>query len=347
MRLGVSYHGSRRLEHVERDLDRVAEAGASLVVHCVPEDDVAFRRPRVGEIVAASRARGLEVLLDPWAVLGLFGGEALSFAVAREPDIRQRLSDGRRVPAACPNHPRTGDWLARWVDAAIESGAAGILWDEPHLWLPAWDDWNDGPLDAWSCACDACRVAWAEGRHGAPGGPFPMEPTAELRAFRSRSLLGLLAEAGSRAAAAGLRSQVTGLPVGDHAIEALPWADLALLPGVDGIGTDPYWFLHGEPVRPYVGTWAARMVATARDAGRRSHLWIALFGVPPGRADELEMAVAQAASAGIDDLLCWSYPGGAVPHPGALPEDVAWRRVAAAAAEMRVADPAGATTEVR
>ncbi|MFM2106709.1 MAG: hypothetical protein RL338_1741 [Chloroflexota bacterium] len=331
MRLGVSYHGSRRLDHVERDLDAIATAGASLVVHCVPEDDVAFRPDRIGELVRATRSRGLEALLDPWAVLGLFGGEALSFAIARDPGIRQRLSDGRDVPAACPNHERTAAWLARWVEAAIRSGADGILWDEPHLWLPSWDDWNDGPLDAWSCACDACREAWAAGRHGAPGGPFPAGLTPELRAFRVRSLLALLEGGLATARAAGLRNVLTLLPVGEEAPESIPWEGAAALPGLDGIGTDPYWFLHGEPVLPYVADHAARTVAVARAHRLRSHCWVALFGVDPARAGELATAVEAAAAAGIEEVLAWSYPGGAVERPGTLPEAEAWAMVAAAA----------------
>lgn len=345
MRLGVSYHGSRRLEHVERDLDAIAAAGASVVVHCLAEDDVAFRSARIAELVRATRARGLEALVDPWAVLGLFGGEALSFAMARDPGIRQRLSDGREVPAACPNHERTAGWLARWVAAAVDAGADGILWDEPHLWLPSWDDWNEGSLDAWSCACDACRAAWADRRHGSPGGPFPTTLTPALRGFRTRSLLTLLAGGFAAARAGGLRNVLTILPVEPAAPEALPWDDVAALPGLDGLGTDPYWFLHEEPVLPYVADHATRVVATARagSGGRplRSHLWVALFGVPPGRAGELETAVAAAASAGIEELLAWSYPGGAVERPGALPEAEAWSIVARAVRETAVPAAAG------
>jgi hypothetical protein len=332
MRLGVSYHGSRRMAHVERDLDAIAAGGASVVVHCVPEDDLVFRPARIGELVAASRARGLKVLLDPWAVLGLFGGEALSFAMARDPGIRQRLSDGRDVPAACPNHFRTAAWLRRWVDAATGSGADGVLWDEPHLWIPWWDDWTESAADAWACTCEACRQAWAEGRHGAPGGAFPSTLTPELRAFRTRTLLALLDDAMGVVRGAGMRNVLTALPVEPEAPEALPWDTLAALPALDGIGTDPYWFLHEQPVDGYVGSWSSRIAALASDRGLQSHAWVALFGVPPDRADELAQAVAITAAAGIDDLFAWSWPGGAVPHDGALPEAEAWALVVAAVA---------------
>ncbi len=331
MRLGVSYHGSRRLAHVRPDLDAIAADGASVVIHCVPEDDMAFRGARIAELVSASRERGLEVLLDPWAVLGLFGGEALSFAVARDPEIRQRLSDGRRVPAACPNHPRTATWLGRWVEAAIDSGADGILWDEPHLWLPSWDDWNEGPEDAWACTCESCRQAWADGVHGASGGIFPTTLSAKLRSFRIASLLALLDEAMGRARSARLRNVLTTLPVDADAPEALPWETVAALPSLDGIGTDPYWFLHRRALRPYVPDWADRIAAVAAGGSLGSHLWVALFGVPPERAEELAEAVAIASAAGIDDLFGWSYPGAAVEHDGALPESEAWAIVASAA----------------
>lgn len=341
MRLGVSYHGSRRLDHVERDLDAIVASGASVVVHCVPEDDIAYRRTRVDQVVAASKARGLEVLLDPWAVLGLFGGEALSFAMSRDPEIRQRLSDGRLVPGACPNHRRTATWLRRWVDAAVSSGADGVLWDEPHLWIPSWDDWTESAPDAWSCTCGACRSAWAAGRHGAPGGPFPAVLAPELRAFRARTLLGLLDDAMGIVRAAGMRNVLTALPVEPEAPEAIPWESLMAMPALDGIGADPYWFLHERPVDEYVGTWSTRVSALACGAGLRSHLWVALFGVPPDRADELTEAVAIAATAGIDDLFAWSWPGGAVPHERTLPEADAWALVSAAVASSAPRAPGG------
>lgn len=328
MRFGTSYHGSRRLVHVERDFDTMVAAGASIVVLCLTEEEAAYRPGLVGPIVAAAAARGLEPWLDPWGVLGLFGGEAASWAVARDPSLRQVLSSGQAVPGACPNQPATGRFLDRWLDVALDAGAAAVLWDEPHLWIPDWDDWDTAPTGAWTCRCEACLEAWRASR----GGTMPVERTAEVQAFRVDSLLGLLAGAMERARSAGARNILTALPVASDAMEALDWERLAGLPGLDGLGTDPYWFLHDRTVAPYVGDWSRRIREACATGGLRSHIWLAAFGVEPGRAAELEQAVDLVADAGIDELLVWSFPGGSAEAPAALPETEAWARVAAATA---------------
>lgn len=330
MRLGISYHGARELAQVSRDLEGLAAMGASVVVLCVTEETLAYRFRGVADAVAAARAVGLETLVDLWGALGIFGGEAVSFAIARDPGIRQRLSDGMDVPAACPNHPRTGEWLDRWLDVVASADAHGILWDRPRLWTPGTDAWSTGGARAWSCACETCVDAWSQHRHGAPDGAMPDRLTPDLRQFRRSSLTGLLGAAFAQAHASGLANVLTVLPADDDEPNALPFEDLAALPFVSGLGTAPDWIAQGRTVRPYVRRWSGRVVQTVRPHRARSHVWISLRRIPRDASADLELAVADAAREGVDDLFVSVDPAPARGDAATLDESEALPIVAEA-----------------
>ena len=341
MRLGVGYPGSSRITHARRDLDAIAASGAGLVVVGATEED-AFERPeRLASIVTAARARGLEVLVGSWGVLGLFGGGGQSLALARDPSMRQGLSDGATVPAACPNHPETGAWLDRWIQSVVTTRPDGIAWVKPRLWVPSRDRWGTGHGAAWSCVCDRCRVAWRHGRHDAPGGEIPGRMSPEVRSFRERSLLGLLDAATAAVHQAGLRNVATVAPAGGDDPEALAWDTLAASPFIDGLGTEPTRDID-TAIADHVAFWGTRVSRTAQGRRLRTHLWIRLGRVRAARTDVLVEAVREAARAGIDDLIVRSWPDddatlAGTPHDGqaALPAMDAWRIVAEAARTTR------------
>ena len=77
-RTGVSYFGVRIPRHVRRDLEDIAARGYTAVLHTFSENDLAYYRGTMAEIVAASHELGLEVQMCPWGVGRTFGGEAES-----------------------------------------------------------------------------------------------------------------------------------------------------------------------------------------------------------------------------------------------------------------------------
>ena len=103
MSAGCSYFGVRIVRHVRRDLADLVARGYTGVLHTFSENDLAYYRGTIGEIVAASHAAGLTVQLGPWGLGRTFGGEAESRFVAFHPEECQLLDDGRRVAAACLN----------------------------------------------------------------------------------------------------------------------------------------------------------------------------------------------------------------------------------------------------
>ena len=340
VRLGVGYPGTSRLDHARRDFDAIASSGASLVVLETSEEDVLERPEHTASLVAEVREHALEVRLAPRGVLGLFAGGGTSFAIGRDPTIRQRLTDGTTVPAACPNNPATGAWLERWLLPVVALRPDAIAWVEPRLWVPARDPLNASRRDAWACACDVCMDAWAHGRHDAPGAMMPAAFTEDVRAFRRRSLVGLLEPALARAHRAGIQNVLTVAPAtGDHP-DALSLDDLVALVYVNGLGTEPSEVID-DAAPNHVAHWAGRIVKLTRSRAT-SHVRLRIDGVRAGREAQLAAAVEAAAAAGIDELVVRSWPetepreaGDVTQRAASLPAADAWRIVAEAALAVR------------
>src|SRR6266699_2516895 len=182
-RAGVSYFGVRIPRHVRRDLEDIAVRAYTAVLHTFSENDLAYYRGTMAEIVAASHELGLEVQMCPWGVGRTFGGEAESRWVTFHPEACQVLDDGRRVATGCLNNPAYRAFCKEWADAALEAGADYVFWDEPHWAVPEHLGADRG---RWACHCDACHERF--------GGELPTELTPEVLAFREASLVDFLRE---------------------------------------------------------------------------------------------------------------------------------------------------------
>ena len=298
--IGVSYFGNRILRHVAADMDGLAAAGFTGVLHTFSENDLAFYRGTMGRIVAASRDAGLQVQVAPWAVANLFGGEAESRFLAACPEVGQVLDDGRRVPAGCPNHPAVRAFVRGWADAAVEAGADTVFWDEPH-----WAHPEHFGLDParWGCRCDHCQAGYRE-RFGEP---MPTELTAEVLSFRQDCLVGFLADLVGHCAGRGAATTVCLLPL-VGGVHGLPdWAKVAALPGLGTLATDPYWKVFGEPAGPFVARFSELVARLAAGHGIGAQIWIQGFRLEPADAADIHRAVVAARAAGIDDLWTWGF----------------------------------------
>src|SRR5436190_727911 len=156
---GCSYFGVRIARHVRRDMADLAARGYSGVLHTFSENDFAYYRGTMREIVEASHAVGLAVQGCPWGLGRTFGGEAESRFVTFHPDECQVLDDGRRIAGACLNSPGYRAFCKEWAEWLLECGVDSVFWDEPAWMVPE----HVGIEDAsrWTCRCHHCAE-----RHG-------------------------------------------------------------------------------------------------------------------------------------------------------------------------------------
>lgn len=335
MQTGVSYFSARTLRHVRADLREIVDHGCTYVVHCFTETDLAYYRDTMREIVAATHEAGLEAWLDPWGLAGIFSGETFTRFPLDHPQTWQLLSDGRRVGAACPNHPETRAFLRGWVDACAAAGGEVLFWDEPHFYVGLWRGDLSG---AWACRCDVCLPLFRE-RHG---GDMPRDFTPEIRAFRESSLLDLLTEMCRYGHEKGLRNALCLLPsdlaahgfpqVQERLVQALEsrLADVpagtteamlhfgvgvgkfeaaAAIPDLDIFGCDPYWYIFGTEPEPFMRAYGSAAADAARRHDRGLQLWVQAFSLPEGREEELRTGLRVARELGATHVAAWSFEG--------------------------------------
>jgi N-acetylmuramic acid 6-phosphate etherase len=321
MSAGCSYFGVRVVRHVARDMADLAARGYTAVLHTFSENDLAYYRGTMREIVDVSHAAGLSVQLGPWGLGRTFGGEAESRFVAFHPEACQVLDDGRRVAAACLNHPAYRAFCKGWADAALEAGADSVFWDEP-AWVAPVHVGVDDP-SRWTCRCEACAERF--------GGPLPTELTPEAQAFREASVVDFLREVVAHVAERGGRNTICLLPAtaGNQGIS--DWDAVASLPGLTTFATDPYWKHWGEPAGPFVRRFARLLRETCDRHRVGAQLWLPSFGLVRDEIPELEAAIDAAREEGVDDLWTWAYE--ACGHMSALATPDAplvWEAVSAA-----------------
>jgi N-acetylmuramic acid 6-phosphate etherase len=331
-RAGSSYFGVRIPRHVRRDMADLAARGYTGVLHTFSENDFAYYRDTMAEIVAISHAAGLSVLASPWGLGRTFGGEAESRWVAFHPEECQVLDDGRRVAAACLNSPAYRDFCKEWADWVLECGVDSVFWDEPAWVVPAHVGVDDA--ERWTCRCDRCAERF--------GGPVPGELTPEVRRFREESVVEFLREVTDHVAARGGSNTICLLPATEGTQGLADWNEVAALPALAVLATDPYWKHWDEAAGPFVRRFARLLRETADRHGVGAQLWVPSFGLDRSDIPELEAAVAAAREEGVDDLWTWGYEACRHMTSLATPDaPLVWDSVSAAL----TARPQTATTE--
>ncbi|HZS31345.1 MAG TPA: N-acetylmuramic acid 6-phosphate etherase [Gaiellaceae bacterium] len=296
-RAGTSYFGVRIPRHVRRDMADLAARGYGGVLHTFSENDMAYYRGTMAEIVAASHAEGLSVQASPWGLGRTFGGEAESRWVAFHPEECQVLDDGRRVAAACLNSSAYRDFCKEWADWVLECGVDSVFWDEPAWVVPVHVGVDDP--ERWTCRCDRCAERF--------GGPIPADRTPEVQAFREASVVDFLREVVAHVAARGGANSVCLLPAVEGAYGLSDWDEVAALPGLTTLVTDPYWKHWNEPAGPFVRRFARLLRETADRHGVGAQLWVPSFGLDRADIPELEDAIGAAREEGVGDLWTWGY----------------------------------------
>lgn len=298
--IGVAYFGNRILRHVAADMEDLASRGFTGVLHTFSENDLNYYRGTMADIVAVSHAAGLEVQVGPWGLGHVFGGEAESLFTAVHPELGQVFDGGRRVGAACFNQPAFREFVRSWADAAIDSGADRIFWDEPHWAHPRRFGLR---RERWSCVCEACAKRYSD-KHGEA---MPIELTPEVIAFREDCLVEVVRELVGYVDGQGARSTVCLLPLVEGSHGLADWNPVASAPGLDTLATDPYWKSFDHPAEAFVGAFSRKVRDLADAHGVGAQIWIQGFKLGPEDAADIVAAVEAARVAGIEDLWTWGY----------------------------------------
>jgi hypothetical protein len=305
----------------------LAERGYTGVLHTFSENDFAYYRDTMAEIVAISHAEGLSVQASPWGLGRTFGGEAESRWVAFHPGECQVLDDGRRVAAACLNSPAYRNFCKRWADWVLACGVDSVFWDEPAWVTPA----DVGVEDAarWTCRCDRCSERF--------GREILAELVPEVQLFREESVIDFLRELVAHVAAQGGSSTVCLLPSIEGRHGLADWDDVAALPGLTTLATDPYWKHWNEGAVPFVRRFARLLRQTADRHGIGAQLWVPSFGLDRDDTPDLETAITAARDEGVDDLWTWGYEAcGYMTHLATRDSAAVWEAVSTALAESEV-----------
>jgi len=315
-------------------MEEIARNHCNFVVHTFSEEDVEFYARAMGEIARWTRAAGLEVWFDPWAVGQVFGGETYSGLVMKRRDLCQVGTGGEVLPCACPNQPEFRAYLARWIARAVELGAEVLFWDEPHFAIVpeagAAPEAGAGQGALWACRCPACQEKFA-GRYREP---LPETLTEEVRRFKEDSLVDFLAFLCGEAKRLKVRNAMCFLPF-ESSSTFRDWERVAALPHLDIIGTDPYWQPGQKDVASYVGRFAQRICALAEKHQKEGQIWILNFNIRAGEEEKIGEAVEAAYQAGIRNLAAWSYYGASyISLASDRPQEV-WKTLGTAYAALR------------
>ena len=296
-RAGCSYFGVRIPRHVRRDMADLATRGYTGVLHTFSENDFAYYRDTMAEIVEISHAAGLTVQASPWGLGRTFGGEAESRWVAFHPEECQVLDDGRRVAAACLNSAAYREFCKEWVDWVLECGVDSVFWDEPAWVVPVHVGVDDP--ERWTCRCDHCAERF--------GGPIPAERTPEVQAFREASVVGFLREMLAHVSARDGSNAICLLPSTEGTQGLSDWNEVASLPGLTTLVTDPYWKHWDGSAEEFVRRFARLLRETADRHGVGAQLWVPSFGLTREDIPDLEAAIAATRDEGVHDIWTWGY----------------------------------------
>jgi hypothetical protein len=299
---GVSYYGNRILKHAAEDMKEIKRNSCTYVVHAFSEEDLHFYKKTMNEIVKASHDEGLSVHLDPWAVGGLFGGEAFSKFVMEHREACQTDNRGRLLARACPNHPAFREYLRSWTETALSFNPDCIFWDEPHF--PMFPEKEK----RWACRCPVCREKFRQ-RMGKEMGD---DLDSEVTQFCQDSMIELLKETAGMAGQAGVKNSICFLPREEYNSATYDWDEYAALGPMDLIGTDPYWTSLNESVEECVPRLSKRIHDLGVKHKKEGQIWIQNIMIRAGEEGRVVRAMDLAYEQGIRNMAAWCFHGGSM-----------------------------------
>lgn len=300
LKIGTSYFGNRILRHVAKDMDQLARQNFNLVVHTYNENDLLFYRQQMNNIVRVTKDAGHEAWVDPWGVGKVFGGEAFSNFVCTNLDCLQILSDDKPGGMACPMSPTFRQFMVSWIEAALETGADMIFWDEPHFSISTWIGGRKGQ---WGCRCATCQQHFRD-RFGYE---MPRERNADVAAYLEWGIHDFLSFLIGKTKELGGHNALCLLPHSEEEEGAVSiWDRFAAIDGVDVFGTDPYFDLQRKGLE-HVDEFTKRVVDACAKHNRESQIWFQGFKVSAGREELQAQAIERVYEMGVRNFAVWGF----------------------------------------
>lgn len=300
MKIGTSYFGNRILRHVKQDMEQLVKQGFNLVVHTFNENDMLFYHSTMKDIVQISKDAGLEVQLDPWGVGKVFGGESFSNFVACNLDAVQILSDDKPAGMACPMNPKFRAFMIEWIEMALSFEPDMIFWDEPHFCIP---NWLGSRPNQWGCRCSYCQEHFREKF----GKEMPKEKTDETNAYIEWGIHDFLTFVIGESFKRGGKNNLCLLPHDEGTTGAINcWDSFASIPGLQCLGTDPYFSLQKLPFS-HVEKFSKIAKAAADKYGLDCQIWHQGFKIPAGEEEMQGKAVQTTYECGITNQAVWGF----------------------------------------
>lgn len=298
MNVGIAVtSGVKDLRRVDTGLLR--SLGFSGVFVVCYEDEVRWHVEDIAAFVRKARSDGLEPYAVPYGYGRFLDPDASveSLYITTHPDTCQVDTRGRRVPRACPNHPRFLEWFSssmRTLAWLLE--VRGFLWDEPSFHYAR---------GQWACHCHYCSRLFRAGY----GHDMPRELTDEALEFRRNSVLMfiLAAAAAIQSVDRKLGSLVMPLPAPagqSSTAGAEGLQDLVGCSGVDGLFSLVPWQDLGWDMEHAVREAVDGHGKLAHRHGKASALWLT---ASPAREDRIVDTVTYAARVGADALVLADY----------------------------------------
>jgi hypothetical protein len=142
------------------------------------------------------------------------------------------------------------------------------------------------------------------------GKEIPNVLNNEFNAFRQRSLISFLSFLTEEVHKFGKRNSICLLPPWFPAgLEN--WDEVAKLPFVDEIGSDPYWE-KGDTLEKVIKTYSEislRIADLAKKYGKEAQMWVKNYHIEAGTEHFAVEATKIARNAGIKNIFAWSYLG--------------------------------------
>jgi len=300
LKTGTSYFGNRIPRHVAKDMAQLKKQNFTYVLHTFNENDMLFYAKTMKEIVRITKEEGLDVQIDPWGVGKVFGGESFSNFVATNLDALQILSDDKPAGTACPMNPKFRAFMVEWIEAALETGAETIFWDEPHFNISTWLGGREGQ---WGCRCPICQGHFEERF----GHEMPKTRTPEVLAYLEWGILDFLSYVIGEAAKRGAKNALCLLPheTGDEGATD-QWEDFAAIPGLNIFGTDPYFQMFNKGM-DYVEKFTKKAIDAAAKHNMDCSIWFQGFRIPAGQEHRQAEAMEIAYKLGCRDLAVWGF----------------------------------------